>query len=528
MTDQPNDVSTALEVARAAVRDAVSASAEQPGTDLLPVGADSAVAVKTQLAAARARIVTARKTALSAQESAKVAIRAQQAELQRAMDAMNTELEPLLTQVRMLEEGIWTMNLYLGRDEELHVLTEGTPAPAGTPVHVRQQVLAMDEESALYAGDGGMDVRDIEAFERWITADPAHLDQVLPEQRGVVAIIPRRQGRDYKDPWLQNAMDQANAQTWWLIRNGENLYRMLTDFHVGKRLVPARNEFTSMFLDTYTKKPLEPGSSAWLKAEKSAGARERHYMRIALILQGLVDRTAVFHPLPVAGLSLLSPEHYDAGHVVLIADDENQLTTGRKPFYTWLAEKNHQLTPGMRVVITTHHRDWPSASGDHWNYGYHERLWPNGVESPRIGEVYTIARRGDAPGSLTFTYARTVETWVRDEYTGRDELRAPKTKGSCTIGRPVRAACRPGHRGGDARLPERSHRTARVLRPVPRSERRHRVQGGGGRRRGAVPPSARRPGRPGGRHRPGRRRGGGRRAGGLVEGRQPVAPAPER
>lgn len=432
-TPEPTDVANALDAARRAAQDAVqAATAAQAGSALIPAGADQAVAVKTQMAASRAVVATARKAALEAQAHAKELIRAQQAALEAQLRAMAAELEPLQAQIAMYEEGIWTMNLYLGRDEEIHTLASGEPAPAGTPIHVRQQVLAMDEESALFAEAGGMDVRDVEAFDRWITSDPAHLQQVLPEQRGVVAIIPRRQGRDYKDPWLQVVMNEANAQTWWLIRNGDNLYRMLTNFHVGTRLVPARNEFTSMFVDSMTKKPLEPGSRAWLKAEKAAGARERHYMRIALILQGLVDRTAVFHPLPVSGLSLLQPEHYDAGHVVLIADDENQLTTGRKPFYQWLAEKNRQLTPGMRIIMTTRHQDWPSDSTDRYSYGQNERLWPKGVEYPRTGEVYTIARRGEKPGSLVFTYARTVETWIRNEW-GTEELRVPKTKGSCTI-----------------------------------------------------------------------------------------------
>src|SRR5665648_239944 len=215
------------------------------------------------------------------------------------MRAMAKMLEPLMAQVQLLNEGIWTINLYLGRDEEIHTLTEGPPAPAGTPIHVRQQVLAMDEETAINAEDGGMDVRSIEQFDQWVTADPAHLHQVLPETRGVVAIMPRRKDRDYGDAWANVKLNEANKQTWWLIRNGANLYRMLTDFQVGARLVPGRNEFTSIFVDRWTKEPLQPGTDAWMKAEKAAGQRERHFMRIALILQGLVDRTAVFHPLPV-------------------------------------------------------------------------------------------------------------------------------------------------------------------------------------------------------------------------------------
>lgn len=205
-TPEPTDVASALDAARRAAQDAVqAATAAQAGSALIPAGADQALAVKTQMAASRAVVANARKSALEAQARAKELIRAQQAALEAQLRAMAAELEPLQAQIAMYEEGIWTMNLYLGRDEEIHTLRAGEPAPAGTPIHVRQQVLAMDEESALFAEAGGMDVRDIEAFDKWITSDPRHLEQVLPEQRGVVAIIPRRQARDYGEPCMDRS-----------------------------------------------------------------------------------------------------------------------------------------------------------------------------------------------------------------------------------------------------------------------------------------------------------------------------------
>jgi hypothetical protein len=432
LPDGPDDVTAALELARSATKDALTiAGATRPGTDVVPTGADAAVAVKAQMAAKHAEVAKARKTAIAAQSRAKEAIRAQQAELEARLRAMAAELDPLQAQIALLNEGIWTMNLYLGRDEEIHTLTEGEPAPAGTPIHVRQQVLAMDEESALAADTGGIDVRSIDAFDEWITADPAHLEQILPEQRGVVAIMARRQGRDYGDPWANVTLNTANHETWWLIRNGQNLYRMLTNFETGRRLVPARSEFTSMFVDRFTKQPLQPGTRAWLDAEKAASKRERHFMRIALILQGLIDRTAVFHPLPIAGLSLLAPDHYDAGYVVLIADDENQLTSGRTPFYQWLTTKNALLTPGMRVILNPGHQSWPGRSRDSWNGGSHPRLHPPRAEAPRSTEVHTIKKRGPG-GALTFTYPRTQEEWIRGKW-GQEELRVPSTPASCTI-----------------------------------------------------------------------------------------------
>ena len=437
MTDSDSpDVTSAIEAARQATETALktshAAATGTSGTELIPTGTDSAIAVKARIASQRAAVLIARNTALEAQKSARELIEAQRRELDAKLQAMNNELAPLAEQIALLSEGVWTMNLYVGRDEEIVTLAEGTPAPAGTPIHVRQQVLAMDEESGIDAETGGIDVTNIDAFDEWITADPAHLHQVLPEQRGVVVLMARRKDRDYGTPWANAAMNEANKQSWWLIRNGENLYRMQTDLYVGKRLVPARNEFTNLFIDRRTNKPLSPGTDAWMKAEKAAGARERHFMRIALVLQGLIDRTAVFAPLPKPGVSLLTPQDYDDGHVVLIADDENQLTTGRIPFYRWITALNSQLRTGMRVMITTGHNDWPERSRQRWSFNEHPRLHPPRAESPETGAVYTLTRKGKRAGEFTFSYPRTEKVWIRNEW-GQEEERVPKTPASCTI-----------------------------------------------------------------------------------------------
>ncbi|WP_156251011.1 hypothetical protein [Pseudactinotalea terrae] len=424
------DPQRALAQARDAAEQAtqVAAAAHDPGTALVPTGADAAVAVKAQMARTHTEISRARKQAMAKLSAAREAIKAQQAELDRAARALEAELAPLQEKLALMQEGIWTMNLYLGRDEEIVQLAAGEPAPAGTPIHVRQQVLAMDEESAINAEGGGIDFRNVEAFDQWITASVENLEQVLPETRGVVAIVPRRSDVDYQDTYLNAVWNEANKHAYWLIRNGENLYRMDMKFETGPRLVPARDEFTSMFIDRFTKSPLQPGTSAWMRAEKAASARERHFMRVALILQGLIDRTHVFHPLPREGVSLLSPRDYDDGHVVLIADDEHLLTTGRVGFYQWLAGLNAQLRTGMRVMVATSHHDWRKRSRD----GHHERLNPPTAESPRSGQVYVLKRKGERAGEFVLTYPRTEKRWMRDQY-GRDEFRVPSTPASCRI-----------------------------------------------------------------------------------------------
>lgn len=435
-TDETSATQVAAAQALAAARAATGRALEVAqnagtGNDIVPAGADAAVAVKERMAAAHSEVAHARKRALAQLNEAREAIRVQQAELDRQARALELELSPLQDKLKLMQEGIATINLYLGRDEEIVQLADGESAPAGTPIHVRQLVLAMDEESAIDPEGNGIDFRRIEAFDEWLISDAAHLDQVLPETRGVVAIMARRREVDYADPILNAQLNAKNHHTYWLIRNGERVYRMDTAFNVGTRLVPARNEFTSMFIDQWTREPLKPGTEQWLRAEKAAGARERHFMRVALILQGLIDRTRVFHPLPREGVSLLTPDDYDRGHVVLIADDEGQLTTGRTPFYEWLRSLNRQLRPGMRVMVATRHADWPRRTTGRFDYDHHERIHPPRAQVPPSDVAHVLKRPGGSAGEFVFTYPRTVEEWIGS---GRDEqFRVPSTPASCTI-----------------------------------------------------------------------------------------------
>jgi hypothetical protein len=384
--------------------EAETLTSQVAGTAIVPVG-ESATAVKLRLASARKELA---RTA--------AAIRARGDELREAMLRKQHELtgvlEPMRTQIARLEEGIQAVNLYLGRDEDLVQLADGASAPADTPIVVRQQVLAMDEECAVAAEEGGIDHQSIDEFDAWLLEDPAHLDQVLPEQKGVVALMPRRSDVDYGDPWVSARKNEANHQTYFLVRNGERLYRTtIDDFRVGARLVPARDEFTSFFTRrrydnntrSYVHEEIRPGSWEWEEAEEKAEAHQRHYMRVALVLQGLVDRTAVFHPLPVAGLSLLGPDAYDAGHVVIVLDDEHQLGTGKQAFKDWLRETNRELRPGMRIIGAFGSSTFKYLDGD---YG-HSRIptsrwasWPDSLV------LHTIVDRGKR-GGFVFRYDRT-------------------------------------------------------------------------------------------------------------------------
>lgn len=379
------------------------------GMDLVTTGTGAdPLAAKRSIAMVRNQAAKMR-TELESRQSQIKAFAEEQAIILRQQA---TELQAVLQRA---EEAVWTINLYLGQNEEIFRLAEGAPAAADEPITIRQLVLFMDEECAVAADEGGIDARAIEAFDEWLTSDPAHLAQVLPEQRGMVALKPRRTRKDYADPWMDHAINKANQKTYFLLRNGDNLFRMWTDFEVGDRLIPRTDEFVSFFSErrhnwTTGKDEtiaFKPGSDAFMKAEKAADGRRRHYMRAALILQGLIDRTPVF--LPLAWKINVGDEasYVDALRVVLDAD--LMLSDGRERFKDWFARINGDLGVGQRIV----------GCFNSWEHGLrihnfdksngNSRISPSGADFPSSNRLFTLEER--RAGGFAFFYKRSGSRW---------------------------------------------------------------------------------------------------------------------
>ncbi len=331
---------------------------------------------------------------------------------------------PIETHIKKLNETVWTLELYAGSHETITTLRTGTPAPASEPLTIRQTVLSMAEESAVMLDNLGMDNNDIDLFDAWLTAKPERLDLFLPEPKGVVAFVSRWDGKDYGNPFRNAEERNANLITHFLIRNGENLYRVSTAFQSGRTLIPTHAEFMALFEeDTWeggvrVRRPLTPGSRAYLDAEQRASHRHRHYYRVALILQGLIDRTAVFQPLPLdasgeARVSLTTEGDYAAGRVRVIEDTGMALADQRETFKEWLSRVNSDMEVGRRVIGNFHRfSDGPFRdTGD--RYGS-DRFWPEQASRPAADEAIPI--EGRANGYFIARYDRTDEVIKRDRW----------------------------------------------------------------------------------------------------------------
>jgi len=86
---------------------------------------------------------------------------------------------------------------------------------------------------------------------------------------------------------------------------------------------------------------------------QKAEGLEFSYKRNAMLLQGLIDRTDLFHPM--AHLPILSKEETWNGLINLVYDDEPALTDGEHiPYRLWHAELNANIKRGSRVIVARH------------------------------------------------------------------------------------------------------------------------------------------------------------------------------
>lgn len=277
-------------------------------------------------------------------------IQAEMEKQKRALDSIKDSLNEIVqkfeVQIKKIYRVIKVIELYLGIDEEIVQIQEGPPASPETPISFRQQILYMDEE----VGDFDIDYKEenIVKFDEWVLKGD-NINEILPELKGVVALCPRRKNKFYSSDWReQAAADAANKETYILIRNGSNIYRIYGLINVRPRFFPLRKELSEM-LEKLEKESTDERSRWYDKDKMTDTERELHgYRQRAFLLQGLLDRTQIFEPLPQK-LSIFNLDK-SGGLVNFIYDDEAALPTGRLAFWDWHKLINSKIQRGSRVI----------------------------------------------------------------------------------------------------------------------------------------------------------------------------------
>jgi hypothetical protein len=268
-------------------------------------------------------------------------------ELEKIKEKLYGVVAEFKKKIKKIMRVITTIELYLGIDEELFQIQDGQKASEDEPIQFRQMVLYMDEEIGHWK-DGGLDFTNIEWFDHWLVTNDNY-KKLIPENKGVVVFRPRRYDKDYKgyDPAVAAEMNRIKV-TYLLIRNGECLYRVYTEkITIRPRLFPQRKELQELLDKLESEMNKE---DFWDKKESQEDAENLiyQYKKRAILMQGLIDRTDVFHPLkkPVSIFKL----HESEGLVNFIYDDEVTLPSGRLPFKEWKKQINEKIQHGSRIV----------------------------------------------------------------------------------------------------------------------------------------------------------------------------------
>lgn len=287
-------------------------------------------------------------------ESKILDLEAQQGRLEMEKRELQQQVSLMKEEIKRRLEQIWMIELYIGTHEEVHHLRQGLPAAAETPITVRQRVLCMDEEVAVYDWShnperiGKFDFKNLQDFDNWLLADEAHLDAVLPEKKGIVCLRVRRRDKEYfpdDNSWaaaMANIrINEANQKTYFLIRNGENVYRIWADITLWPTLFPTRSEF-----DLEKQK-----DKLWYKKTELEN-KHKHYVAGTLAVQGILDRSDILYPYPIHNLSMFNPQHQQYFHMIRDAEDDRLLEDGKRigweAYKEWLQT---QVKVGTRVLF---------------------------------------------------------------------------------------------------------------------------------------------------------------------------------
>jgi len=368
-----------------------------------------------------------------------------------------------------VEDRIFNVELYAGLVENIKKVRNGKPAPVDTKIRLLQRRCYMDEECLAGYEHGGMSFENIKDFDKWL-AKPANFTRILPFERCVVAFRVRRYDRDEPDMWRLSDLialayeRQYDKWTFLYIRNGEQLFRMDTKLEFDEQLFPDANhklftadklwakdtadEMNDLITDADYKERVakEDAHEAWLETlpEKERRKHDRHYSsfgtkrsyspftpdnvyyddiakvladaakkhnRIALILQGLLDRSPVFHPHPP--WQLWTGEGFDAA-IERIFDDSRALSAGEKPdFEKYRAKLNARLTDGSLTVgqerawlVREAQRENARLDSDYRSRQEyrHKHFRPDGDPGP--GKLAYVHKYRASDGACTYVWQR--------------------------------------------------------------------------------------------------------------------------
>lgn len=336
------------------------------------------------------------------------------------LEKQKQELESQITEMEKWLKGkyrvICAYETYLGTKEEIVELI-GEGKTSNEPIHLYQAVRFMDEEYGIvnlekikettYVEMDAFDYKNIDLFDKWITEN---YKMFIPSERGIVMWRIKRLRKDYGDTWENMVCNGYNANCYFLIRNGERLYRVFSDVSSKEdTMFPTKEQNIQAGRKWSTSKEFD---------QESFMENTLPWKYILVAIQGILDRTNIlgtdcqFKTNLICGL-------FDKEKIVLVRDKERKDLIGDNTMPSWydyLKENRNKTKIGDRIIITDlwgsknyyiGHTDDISFICDH-NIGWRRR-W---VGIPDRSKVYEIKDYDEKKDKYKILYFE--ERWSDD------------------------------------------------------------------------------------------------------------------
>jgi len=313
------------------------------------------------------------------------AIAKKKAELEAMVSEMNKAMAALNEEIDKKKKVVYIIETYLGLQEEVVQIASGKPSDPDTPLTLFQQKLYMDEEVGIY-DDDGIDFSNIDEFDTWIVKN---IDKFAYKQKSIIAWQVRRSKKSYEgsDAITSAQYSTWNKQTYFLIRNGENIYRIWSNVYISDRLFPKQLEYSSIILDKDT--PNDWRKKDLLKLHES-------YLYGLIAIQGIIERTDILGTNLKGKVNLTKPDGAPDHLVKFIRDDEPEfwLGDGRPRWREFLKKNQETVTVGSRICRATTKRFFKINGNDNdgWRAEPFRPAYP-----PSFGDVLNVIASKEDP-----------------------------------------------------------------------------------------------------------------------------------
>ena len=358
-------------------------------------------------------------------------------EIEKKMLELEKQKQELESQIAEMEKWlkgkyrvICAYETYLGTKEEIVELI-GEGKTSNEPIHLYQAVRFMDEEYGIvnlekitettYVEMDAFDYKNIDLFDKWITEN---YKMFIPSERGIVMWRIKRLRKDYGDIWENMVCNGYNANCYFLIRNGERLYRVFSDVSSkDDTMFPTKEQNIQAGRKWSTSKEFD---------QESFMENTLPWKYILVAIQGILDRTNIlgtdcqFKTNLICGL-------FDKEKIVLVRDKERKDLIGDNTMPSWnnyLKENRNKTKIGDRIIITDlwgsknyyiGHTDDISFICDH-HIGWRRR-W---VGIPNRSKVYEIKDYDEKKDKYKILYFE--ERWSDDIKKKRTAIWLDKTE----------------------------------------------------------------------------------------------------